>query len=279
MKVTVLMENTAPERCALAPEHGLSFWIEYNGQSILLDSGASGAFADNAEKLGIDLDRAAFAVLSHGHRDHANGLGRFFAANSHAPVYMRPNAPAPLYSRKPTGCIYVGMDREMYEANLDRFIPVDGFKQLAEGVWLVPKTVSDPEFDSREATLLQKRGEAFVPDDFTHEHALVFRQEDGLVVFSSCSHGGIVNIVRSVQQQLGGQPVKAVLGGFHMYSPGVNDLNCTPDYVRCVARELKAMGVQKVWTGHCTGPRALSILKEELAGQGEALTTGAVVEL
>ena len=86
MKVTVLMENTAPAGCALAPEHGLSFWIETGEQTILLDAGASGQFADNAAKLGVDLDRADFAVLSPGHRDHAHGLGRFFAANAHAPV-------------------------------------------------------------------------------------------------------------------------------------------------------------------------------------------------
>ena len=42
MKVTVLMENTAPAGCALAPEHGLSFWIETGEQTILLDAGASG---------------------------------------------------------------------------------------------------------------------------------------------------------------------------------------------------------------------------------------------
>ena len=64
-----------------------------------------------------------------------------------------------------------------------------------------------------------------------------------------------------------------------MYSPGVNDLNCTPDYVRSVARELKSMGVEQIWTGHCTGPRALSILKEELAGQAAALTTGLQISL
>lgn len=280
MKVTVLMENTAPAGCALAPEHGLSFWIETGEQTILLDAGASGQFADNAAKLGVDLDRADFAVLSHGHRDHANGLGRFFAANAHAPVYLRTTAPAPLYAKKPAGYVFVGMDRAMYQTYQDRFIPVDGFRQLADNVWLVPKTVADPQFDSREATLLQKRGEDdYIPDDFSHEHALVFRQGDHLIVFSSCSHGGIVNIVRSVQQQLDGLPVKTVLGGFHMYSPGVNDLNCPPEYVRSVARELKSMGVEQVWTGHCTGPRALSILEEELAGRAAALTTGLQITL
>ena len=275
MNITVLIENTAPDGAGLVAEHGLSFWIEAGEQTILLDAGASGRFADNAALLGIDLDRADFAVLSHGHRDHANGLGRFFVANTHAPVYLRSSAPGPLYAKKPEGCVFVGMDRAMYQAHRDRFVPVDGFRQLAESIWLVPKTAADPRFDSREATLLQKQSdETYIPDDFSHEHALVFLQNGELIVFSPCSHGGIVNIVRSVQQQLGGLPVGAVLGGLHMYSPGVNDLNCPPEYVRSVARELKAMGVRRLWTGHCTGPRALALLEDELDGQAHALTTG-----
>ena len=107
MNITVLIENTAPDGAGLVAEHGLSFWIEAGEQTILLDAGASGRFADNAALLGIDLDRADFAVLSHGHRDHANGLGRFFAANAHAPVYLRSSAPGPLYAKKPEGCVFV----------------------------------------------------------------------------------------------------------------------------------------------------------------------------
>ena len=57
MKVTTLMENTA---CAerYAAEHGLSLFIETKKINILFDSGSSEAFADNAEKLGVDLGRA-----------------------------------------------------------------------------------------------------------------------------------------------------------------------------------------------------------------------------
>ena len=66
MKITVLMENTAisPE---FAAEHGLSLFVETEGSRFLFDAGQSGAFAENAQKLGIDLRSADFAVLSHGH--------------------------------------------------------------------------------------------------------------------------------------------------------------------------------------------------------------------
>ena len=42
MKVTVLIENTAPEGSGLAFEPGLSLYIEYNGKKVLLDAGISG---------------------------------------------------------------------------------------------------------------------------------------------------------------------------------------------------------------------------------------------
>ena len=76
MKVTTLMENTA---CAerYAAEHGLSLFIETKRINILFDSGSSEAFADNAEKLGVDLGTADIAILSHGHYDHSGGLLRF----------------------------------------------------------------------------------------------------------------------------------------------------------------------------------------------------------
>lgn len=54
MKIVTLMENTACDE-TLAAEHGLSLYIETGAHTILFDAGASGAFVDNAEKLGVDL--------------------------------------------------------------------------------------------------------------------------------------------------------------------------------------------------------------------------------
>lgn len=77
MKVTVLVENTAPQDSGLTPEHGLSLYIQYREHNILLDAGCSQAFAHNAQALGVDLKQVDLAVLSHGHFDHADGL-RYF---------------------------------------------------------------------------------------------------------------------------------------------------------------------------------------------------------
>ena len=54
MKVTVLVDNNDGE--GLKGEWGLSFYIEYKGTTVLLDAGLSPLFAQNAEKMGIDLN-------------------------------------------------------------------------------------------------------------------------------------------------------------------------------------------------------------------------------
>lgn len=51
MKMVVLVENSS--RCRLCAEHGLSVYIEYEGKTYLLDTGATALFAENAKELGL----------------------------------------------------------------------------------------------------------------------------------------------------------------------------------------------------------------------------------
>jgi len=54
MRFWTLIENSTC-REELHAEHGLSLYLEACGKRILFDAGQTTAFADNAEKLGIDL--------------------------------------------------------------------------------------------------------------------------------------------------------------------------------------------------------------------------------
>ena len=62
MRATVVVDNRKSD--ALPGEWGLCIYIEYGERKLLLDTGASELFAENAEKLGLDLSAVDAAVLS-----------------------------------------------------------------------------------------------------------------------------------------------------------------------------------------------------------------------
>ena len=63
MRVSVLIENTA-RKPGLTAEHGLSLYIETGTLRLLFDTGATGAFAENAVKMGVDLSKVDGLILS-----------------------------------------------------------------------------------------------------------------------------------------------------------------------------------------------------------------------
>src|SRR5262249_19358738 len=75
----------------------------------------------------------------------------------------------------------------------------------------------------------------------------------GLIVFSSCSHAGIVNVCTHVRSLFPDVAIYAVLGGLHL--GGVMERNI-PDTVD----GLKSFNIAHTITGHCTGWRALRAL-------------------
>lgn len=273
MDITVLIENLGPE--GLACEHGLALHINYRGHSLLLDTGSTGAFADNARALDIDLAGVETAVLSHGHYDHADGMRAFFKANCHAPVLVRAGAKGAYYSMRAGTPKFVGIHRDICRDYEDRLVEVEGLYPLMEGAWLVENP--DPEANPERAQrLYEKKGEdRFIPDDFSHEHSLVLEGERGLVVFNSCCHAGAANIAAHIARTFPGKPIAALLGGFHMMgATGTDSINCSEEYIRAVAREFKTMGIGRIYTGHCTGMPAFDLLKAELGERLAYMRTG-----
>lgn len=85
-RITVGVDNVPSE--GLKGEWGLSLFIEYGAEKILLDTGASDLFLKNYAKLGLDISDIDYGVLSHAHYDHANGIPAFFENNSKAKFYV-----------------------------------------------------------------------------------------------------------------------------------------------------------------------------------------------
>ena len=279
MEITVLIENLGPD--GLACEHGLSVHINYKGHSLLLDMGSSGAFAQNAQALGVDLARVEFAALSHGHYDHADGMRAFFEANDHAPVYLRKGACEGYFSMRGTGQPrFVGIHRDICTEYAHRMVEVEGVYELGEGIWLVndpaPESLAD-----RDQCLYKKVGQdQFVPDTFSHEQSLVLDGEQGLVVFNSCCHAGVANIAGHVARTFPHRPIAALLGGFHMMgTTGTDSINCSAQYIDRTVRELNAIGVERLYTGHCTGMPAFELLRRQLGDRLAYMRTGARIRL
>ena len=271
MKITVLVENTATE--PLKSEHGLSMLIEFQGEKILLDAGTTDLFLENAEVMGVSLEGIKKCVLSHGHYDHSGGFGTYLEQNQKATLYMMKHADELYYSGK--GELHeIGIPKEVLEKHRNRFVFVESVTKLQENVYLVPHSTDGLEQIGARTMLFKKVGEQLLPDDFQHELSLVFDTEPGLVIFNSCSHGGAKNIISEVQKVFPGKKIYAFIGGLHMKGDSFNE-----DEIIEVAEYLKKAGVQYLYTGHCTGERALQILKKCGGDMVQELTTGKVIDI
>lgn len=74
LKITTLIENMPDSKGELICEHGLSLQIEFRGKRILFDTGQTGDFLKNAEKLKKSMQDLDMIIISHGHYDHSGGV-------------------------------------------------------------------------------------------------------------------------------------------------------------------------------------------------------------
>ncbi len=268
IRATVLIDNTAPE--TLLSEWGLSIYIEYRGHRVLLDTGRSAGFAENAQSLGIDLGQAELGVLSHAHYDHADGMEEFFARNAAASFLLREGTKENCYSGEGEERHYIGIKRGTLDAYRSRLNFCSGAHKLFEGAWLLGHS-RDMTAAGRLAHMYLLNGDEWSIDRFAHEQSLVLDTEKGLVVFNSCCHGGADVVVEETREALG-KDVYALVGGLHLFRSG-------DDYVLDMAKKLRGTGVKRIITGHCTGERGLELLKNELPDVVEAMSSGYVFEI
>lgn len=270
MKATILIDNITKND--LKSEWGLAVYIEYNDKKILLDTGTTGAFIDNANALNININDVDFGVLSHAHYDHSDGLDRFFENNDHASFYIRKGTSENCYSQKKYHKKYIGIKKGTLEKYKERIVYADGDYKVAEGVYLIPHKKNGLENIAKAAGLYIRKGFRMVLDDFSHEQSLVLRTEDGLVIFNSCSHGGVDNIIDEISKTFPGEKICCLIGGLHLYK-------MTDEEVKVVACKIKNLGIKNVITGHCTGDRGYQVLKDILGDKVEQMYTGMEINI
>lgn len=258
MKITALVENTAVRECFEA-EHGLSLYIETEKYNILFDMGQTDLFAENAQKLGIDLKKVDFAVLSHGHYDHGGGLKKFLEINKNAPVYLSRFAFEPHYNGTEK---YIGLDVGLKES--DRLIFVGDELEIEKGFTFYSCNLKGRKHDLGSFGLNMLDGENFVPDDFRHEQYLLLEENGKRVLISGCSHKGIMDITEWFKPDF-------LVGGFH-FSKLELDKN-----LQKYSQYLNRFNTM-FYTCHCTGVTQYEFMKNHMANL-EYIATGDVVNI
>jgi 7,8-dihydropterin-6-yl-methyl-4-(beta-D-ribofuranosyl)aminobenzene 5'-phosphate synthase len=264
-KLTVIVDNIARED--LSGEWGLCILAQYNDKKILIDTGASHLFADNLKKLGFDISEIDYAVLSHAHYDHANGMPLFFDLNKKAKFYVRETTGANCYHKKYFFRIYIGIPRKVLTDHADRIEIASGDYKVCEGVYLIPHKSEGLDTIGRREMMYRRIDRKWVPDDFSHEQSLVLDTDKGLVIVNSCSHGGAVNIINEVSETFPDRHIHALVGGLHLH-------NKSEEEIRSVSNAIKQTGIDKVYTGHCTKNRAFNIMKDELGDKVAQFNVG-----
>lgn len=268
MRIINLVEDTAGSS-GCPYEHGLSFYVETKKHRLLVDSGATDLFLQNAALLGIDLTQADTLILSHGHYDHAGGILTFSKSNPGAKIYLRESADGDYYHLTGRGEKYIGIDKRI--PALAQCVWVKGDLKIDEELYLYTN-ITGTKFPARGNLQLQKKaGDAFVRDTFAHEQCLVITQGDRHILMSGCAHTGIVNILDRYEELFHAVP-DVVISGFHLMQKEA--------YTEAEAENIRRMAhalLQKkavFYTGHCTGQAAYEIMKEVMGERLRPIHSG-----
>jgi 7,8-dihydropterin-6-yl-methyl-4-(beta-D-ribofuranosyl)aminobenzene 5'-phosphate synthase len=285
-------------RKALHNEWGLALALESRrgGDTcqLMLDSGYTAeALLNNIEIIGVDPARSRALILSHGHYDHFGGLVGFltkyrdrlppdlvlYAGGEDNFCIRKTQSGAPGHFSD-----WGVLDRRELERLRVKIVYCEK-PTVIEGHAFTTGTIARRSFEkvlpntlveyaprdgvgcNLPAENARAQGKA-VPDAHIHEHGTCFNVKDrGLVVISSCGHGGIVNTVVQAQEASGVKKVHAVLGGFHLFP-------AEDAYLRQTVAELKALDPDVVIPLHCSGPGFVQAMREMLADRLVTSTTG-----
>ncbi len=268
LKVTTLVENTSSSP-KYQSKHGLSLYIETSKHKILFDLGPNGLFAENADKMGIDISKVDIVVISHGHKDHGGGLKTFLALNATAKIYINRQAFEPHYIKVLGFPFSVGLDAKLQADN--RIIFVDESMVIDDELMIFSGVKTERYRANSNRVLYAKENGKLIQDAFVHEQNLMITVEGENVLFTGCSHAGVVDIYIKAKS-LTTRNIKTLIGGFHLYNPPTGRYE-SDELIDGIASAL-AMNNCDYYTCHCTGKRAFERMKRTLSDRLHYLSVG-----
>ena len=287
----------APPDRAIVSEFGLSLHAASvqgdQTRNLLIDFGfTSDALNNNLQLLSVNPATLDALVLSHGHYDHFGGLTGFLSASGGK---LKPGTPfvvggeecfcARQWTAPPLPGNFGAINRSALQAAKLTVVSAEQPALIADHAFItgqVPLTTFEKVLSPSKMTVginggfgcypdklpEDERQAETIPDKFRHEIATVYNLRGrGLVVLTSCSHRGVVNIVRRAQAVSGISKVHAVMGGFHL-AP------FDETYIRQVIAGLKEINPDFVVPMHCTGEPFWDLARAEMPNKALRAYTG-----
>lgn len=260
VKITILIDNTAPEETNLIAEHGFSALIEDQETKLLFDTGASNAFLANAHHLGVNLTDVDALVISHAHWDHSGGVKDFVSQwqAEQKMLYVGQHFFQTHYSNRPP-LIEAGapFDAAYLEQQGIAVHYCKAVKQLSTHCYVVSGFERSNVIEEPNEKFLIQSGENIIIDEFTDECALVIKRNEALHLLVGCAHIGILNMVEHVKN-LFNLPVVGVYGGIHL-------MDSTHSYITTILENLSLLGVTELGLCHCSGEEVHIVLEKQFS--------------
>lgn len=250
-----------------------------SGHRMLFDTGPEGpTYLRNCANLGIGFADIESIVVTHGHWDHMGALPHtveaIHKAGRDVTVHVNPMMFAERGALLADGRI-VPFAKVALPSELERL----GAKVVNDSQ---PRLLHDDHFyysgEIPRVTSFEKGRSDHMrreSPDSPWEHDPLLLDERflaahvrglGLIIFSACSHAGIVNVCTHARTLFPDLPLHCVMGGLHL--GGVME-----PIIPATVEALRPFNIRNVITGHCTGWRALHALAEAF---GDSISQSAV---
>lgn len=255
--------------------HGLSLVIKAtigsDVQILLFDAGPEAyTLMRNGDRLATPFGEVGGIVLSHGHWDHAGGMPEALRlivsknGGNAVPFHVNPGMFLTRGMKQPNGVV-VPAEPVMNPVDLERrgatIVNSPDARLIIERMFYVSGEI--PRVTPYERGLpphmkLAQEGTSWEPDPLIldERYVAVHVKGKGAVVFTACSHAGVINVLKDARNVLGDVPLYAVMGGFHLSGAEVEAI--IPDTIR----DFAAFGLKRIVPCHCTGWRALHALAQ-----------------
>lgn len=259
-------------RCQCCANHGLALVVKtFRGaesHTILFDAGpVEFAVEYNGTRLGVDFGNIDAVVLSHGHWDHAGGLPMAFELITKAnggravPCYLHPGMFRQRALPLPGGGLLpireIPSPDELAAKGAEPIITTEP-QMLLDDTFLVSGEI--PRVTGYEKGFpghkrRSEDGQSWEDDPLIMDERFlaVHLRSKGIVVFTACSHAGVINVLKHAQSSFSMVPLHAVAGGFHL--AGGNER-----IIAETVRDIGTFGLALIAPGHCTGWRAVNAL-------------------